>query len=202
MVLVMDWTVPSCAIHVYDGKPQADGGERPTGAATTAKVPIDGGADCRSNRVGVSRLDEVGERDAWRCWLCDEPVDQNRSVNDDRGPSVDNLTTKAKAQAKASALGLERLAHRICNTKKGANAPVVRWSEELFVVDPAPILNTVERLQRKAGREVMARCPTKADAATAATWLADRLSRLCPELALTTDVEAGGGQYLLILRSR
>ena len=36
----------------------------------------------------VSRLDEVGERDGWRCWICDEPVDPEMSVNDPRGPSV------------------------------------------------------------------------------------------------------------------
>ena len=38
----------------------------------------------------MSTLDEVGERDAWRCWLCDEPVDRGASANADRGPSVDS----------------------------------------------------------------------------------------------------------------
>ena len=42
-------------------------------------------------------------------------------------------------------------------------APVVPWPDDLFVVDPAPIVATVERLARKGGREVVARCPTEAD---------------------------------------
>lgn len=149
----------------------------------------------------MSRLDEVGLLDSWRCWLCDEPVDPEMSVNDPRGPSIDSITTKAKTKGGGSVVGAQRLAHRACNTKKGAIAPVVPWPAELFVVDPAPILATVDRLARKGGREIMARCPTAADGERAAAWLADRVSRLTPGLALTTDVEAGGGQFLLVMRT-
>ena len=98
-------------------------------------------------------------------------------------------------------MGAERLAHRVCNTRKGAVKPVVAWSPDLFVVEPAPIALTVERLTRKGGREVVARCPTRADADNAALWLLDRLSRFAPKLAVTTQVEAGGGQFLLTLRA-
>ena len=149
----------------------------------------------------MSRLDEVGEADGWRCWLCDEPVDPDMSVNDPRGPSIDSLTTRAKAKGPASPFGTERLAHRACNTRKGAVAPVVTWPDELFVVDPAPILTSVERLQRKGGREIMARCPTQQDGDEAASWLVDRVSRLAPGLAVTAHVEPGGGQFLLALRA-
>ena len=53
----------------------------------------------------------------------------------------------------------ERLAHRACNTNRGATTPVVAWPDHLFVVDPAPIIT---------GRAVMACCPTHDDAASAA----------------------------------
>ncbi len=151
----------------------------------------------------MNRLEDVGAADCWRCWLCDEPVDPDRSVNDPRGPSVDMIVTKAKAKAKGggSVVGETRLAHRACNTKKGAVSAVVEWNTELFVVDPAPILGTVERLARKGGREVMARCPTAEDGEAAATWLADRLSRLAPSLAVEAAVEPGGGQFLVVLRT-
>jgi hypothetical protein len=149
----------------------------------------------------VSRLDDVAERDGWRCWLCDEPVDPEMSVNDPRGPSIDSLTTRAKRKGKGGGAAEERLAHRACNTKKGAVAPVAPWADHLFVVDPAPIIATVERLQRKGGREVVARCPTLADGQEAATWLVDRVSRLQPDLPVTVDVEPGGGQFLLVLRA-
>jgi hypothetical protein len=149
----------------------------------------------------VNRLDEVGGRDGWRCWLCDEPVDPDMSVNDQRGPSVDTLATKAKSKRARAGEATERLAHRGCNTKKGAIAAVVPWPNHLFVVDPAPIIASVARLGQKGGREVMARCPTRADGEEAAVWLVDRVSRLSPDLPVTTEVEAGGGQFLLILRA-
>ena len=146
----------------------------------------------------MSNLSDVGDRDAWRCWLCDEPVDPDASVNSDLGPSVD---AGALVKTKKGTTGVERLAHRACNTRKGAVKPVVAWSPDLFVVDPAPIAETVERLRRKGGREVVARCPSRADADQAADWLADRLSRFAPDLPVTTQVEPGGGQFLLALRA-
>jgi hypothetical protein len=142
-------------------------------------------------------VDDIGERDGWRCWLCDEPVDPRMSVNDARGPSVDSVMTKAKSKAKGVAV--ERLAHRGCNTRKGAVAPVVPWPAHLFVVDPAPILETADALQRKGGRAVVARCPTRADGEDAARWLVDRLSRLAPALRVTATVEPGGSQFMVVL---
>ncbi len=158
----------------------------------------------------MSRLDEIGERDGWRCWICDQTVDPQMSVNDARGPSLDGLVPDSKRSGNAKKSGKhgggapevasERLAHRSCNTRKGAVAAIVPWADHLFVSDPAPILTSVDRLQRKSGREVMARCPTKADAEEAATWLLDRLSRLRPGFDVTTQVESIAGQHLLVLR--
>jgi hypothetical protein len=144
----------------------------------------------------MSKLDEVGERDGWRCWLCDEPVDPQMSVNDGRGPSVDSLASKSKKDAG------ERLAHRGCNTKKGAVKPVIPWPERLFVSDPAPLISVSERLQRKGGREVVARCPSRDDAQQTADWLVDRFSRLAPMLPVTASIDSGGGQFLVALTVR
>jgi hypothetical protein len=71
----------------------------------------------------------------------------------------------------------------------------------LFVVEPAPIVSTVERLTRKGGREVVGRCPSRADGDEAAAWLEDRLSRFAPNLRVAASVEPGGGQFLLVLRT-
>ncbi|HPZ94509.1 MAG TPA: hypothetical protein PLD01_14545 [Mycobacterium sp.] len=151
----------------------------------------------------MTRLDEVGEADSWRCWLCDEPVDPEMSVNDDRGPSIDGMSSRSKAKGKAAepVFGSERLAHRGCNTKKGAVAPVIEWPKELFVADPAPIITSVERLARKRGSEAMGRCQTEADAVATAEWLVDRVSRLAPRLHVESRIQAGGGQYLVVLTS-
>lgn len=154
----------------------------------------------------MSRLDEVAERDGWRCWVCDEPVEEQMSVNDARGPSVDAVQTAAKSRkaskGKSGAEVQERLAHRGCNTRKGAVAPVLPWPTRLFVSDPAPLIPVADRLQRKGGREVVARCPSRADADETADWLVDRFSRLVPDLAVRTEIVPGGGQFLVALITR
>lgn len=153
--------------------------------------------------VAVSTIDDIGEIDGWRCWLCDEPVDRDMDPRDPRSASIDQRITKKKArkkkkQQKSIDLG-ERLAHRDCNTGKGNNDAVVPWADHLFVVDPAVIIPSVERLSNKGGREAMARCPTEQDAQAAGDWLVDRVSRLEPGLDLHAVVEPGGGQFLVIL---
>jgi hypothetical protein len=146
----------------------------------------------------MSQLDDVAERDGWRCWVCDEPVDPAMSVNDPRGPSVDSRSADAKSAKKASAV-TERLAHRGCNSRKGAVKVVIPWPAQLFVADPAPLIGVAERLQRKGGRELVARCPSRADAQQTADWLVDRFSRLIPGIAVTSSIDAGGGQFLVAL---
>jgi hypothetical protein len=146
----------------------------------------------------MSDLTAVGEADNWICWLCDVAVDPDGSVNADLGPSIDSYFVAKNPKDKSAR---ERLAHRMCNTMKGKKAPVVPWSKELFVVDPSPIVETVERLTRKGGREVIARCPDETDAEAASLWLLDRLSRLAPEVKFETELKAGGGQYVVQLRT-
>ena len=143
-------------------------------------------------------LNEIGERDGWRCWLCDKPVDPDASVNSDLGPSADSF---ALAKSKKGASGGERLAHRACNTMKGKVAPVVAWPDELLASEPAPIVETVVRLTRKGGRELVARFSSEQDAERAAEWLLDRLSRFAPETEFATQVNPGGGQFMLVLRT-
>jgi hypothetical protein len=130
------------------------------------------------------------------CWLCDKPVDPDASINADLGPSVDSY---AATRVKKGAASVERLAHRACNTMKGKVAPVVPWSPDLFVVDPSPIFEAVERLRAKGGREIVARCPDENDAREASDWLLDRLSRLAPGLPVATQISPGGGQFMLAI---
>ncbi|CAB4639228.1 unannotated protein [freshwater metagenome] len=145
----------------------------------------------------MSDLNAIGTQDNWICWLCDKPVDPDTSVNSDLGPSVDSF---AATRVKKGVAAIERIAHRQCNTMKGKIAPVVPWSKDLLVVDPSPIFETVERLRKKGGREIIARCPDERDANNASEWLLDRLGRLAPELEFTTVVSSGGGQYVLALK--
>ncbi len=144
----------------------------------------------------MSDVTSVGDNDNWMCWLCDKPVDPDASINADLGPSVDSY---AATRVKKGAVSVERLAHRACNTMKGKVAPVVPWSPDLFVVDPSPIFEAVERLRTKGGREIVARCPDENDAREASDWLLDRLSRLAPGLPVSTQISPGGGQFMLAI---
>jgi RNA polymerase subunit RPABC4/transcription elongation factor Spt4 len=126
------------------------------------------------------------------------------SPNDPRGASLDSRISKGRAKKKKQDKGdlpTERLAHKSCNTGKGSNDPVVQWPDHLIVVDPAPLIAAAERLERKGGREAMARCPTRQDADLVAEWLVDRLSRLAPELKVQTEIASTGGQHLVSLRA-
>jgi len=145
----------------------------------------------------MSDLNQVGAKDNWTCWLCDKPVDPDASVNSDLGPSVDNY---APPKAKKG-VSVERLAHRSCNTMKGKIAPVVPWPTELVAGDPAPIFEVVERLSRKGGREVVANFSDRSDAEAAADWLIERVGRLAPTERFSTQVNPGGGQFMLALKA-
>jgi hypothetical protein len=146
----------------------------------------------------MSQLEDVASQDRWRCWVCDEPVDPTTSVNDARGPSVDSRTANPKKATRDFA-GAERLAHRGCNTRKGAVTPVIPWPANLDVIDPAPLIAVAERLERKGGREIVARCADRADAQHTADWLVDRFTRLAPAIPVTASIDAGGGQFLVAL---
>ena len=61
----------------------------------------------------MSDLNDLGERDSWRCWLCDAAVDPEASVNSDLGPSVDSFADSKgqKGNGDYSAPGSSRLQH-------------------------------------------------------------------------------------------
>ncbi len=144
----------------------------------------------------MSDLNQIGEQDNWICWLCDTKVDPDASVNSDRGPSADSYSA---SKAKKGVATVERLAHRDCNTMRGKISPVVPWSKDHLVFDPAPIFETVERLAKKGGREAVGRCATDQEAQEASEWLLDRLARLSPGTSFRTDITAGAGQFLIKL---
>ena len=175
-------------------------GLRVKGSAEWFRVTLqEGRRSAPSSVLEVSTLDEIGERDAWTCWICDLPVDPDKSVNDDLGPSIDRLSVLVRQVGKKKVDGDERLAHRQCNTKKGAIKPVIAWSSELTVFDPSPIIQSAERIMAKGGREVVARCASHRDATQAGKWLIDRLARLAPGESFSTRIDEGGGQFLLSL---
>lgn len=77
----------------------------------------------RGAKVGVMfTLVEIGDRDGWRCHLCGKPVDSDRSGMDPAGPTIDHLIPVS--QGGADIPENVRLAHRVCNVRRGAGGSV------------------------------------------------------------------------------
>lgn len=62
----------------------------------------------------------LGIRDRWRCWLCGDSIDQNLPHPHPMSASIDHVTPKAKGGTDTEAN--IRIAHLICNERKGARA--------------------------------------------------------------------------------
>lgn len=65
---------------------------------------------------------ELGERDGWRCHLCERSVDKTRRGNDPLAPTYDHLIPVVDGGTDAPEN--LRLAHRHCNTRRGAGGTV------------------------------------------------------------------------------
>lgn len=62
------------------------------------------------------------ERDKWMCGLCNEPVDGSLHWNDDWAPSLDHIVPSSLGGSDDESN--LRLAHRICNGRRGARVDV------------------------------------------------------------------------------
>lgn len=77
----------------------------------------------RGAKVGVMfTLTEIGDRDGWRCHLCGKLVDASRSGMDPTGPTIDHLIPVS--QGGVDTPENVRLAHRVCNSRRGAGGSV------------------------------------------------------------------------------
>lgn len=80
-------------------------------------------------------LQQIGNRDQWHCHLCARPVDRSLSGRHPNGPTIDHFIPISKG-------GLDTftnvfLAHRSCNTSRGATLPT--WAKATTDVDGTPI---------------------------------------------------------------
>lgn len=120
----------------------------------------------------MSRLDEIGDADSWRCWLCAAPVDP---VDRSGGPwsgTVDHVVPRSRQGATTPAN--LRLAHARCNRRRSSGDPVIDWPADLPVVDAAPLFPAALRVVSSGDREVIG-VTDPISAPRAAAWLEDRL---------------------------
>ncbi len=114
----------------------------------------------------MSGLDEVGTRDGWRCWICDEAVDPHKSVNDARGPSIDSYFTASKAGKAKDLLGQgEEKASAAAGEAAAGNteAAAANASQSAGLIDKAKELLTDERIDQVAGA-IKGKTPDNVDA--------------------------------------
>jgi 5-methylcytosine-specific restriction endonuclease McrA len=67
-------------------------------------------------------LEQLGERDGWRCHLCRRPVSSRLRSPHPRSATFDHLIPVSNAGTDAPEN--LRLAHRVCNTRRGVRGTV------------------------------------------------------------------------------
>ena len=124
-------------------------------------------------------LDELGEQDGWRCWLCGDDVPQQAKANDPAQPVADLIAPAAKGE---KGRGTVRLAHKGCNDLRKGRPPTIPWPERLGVADAPELVHSLTRLDKRKdpGGEVVAMCVDADSAAAAAAWVVGVAETLFP----------------------
>jgi hypothetical protein len=95
------------------------------------------------------RPSDLADRDGPRCWLCGNDVDPCAPAGSREAGSVDHVVPRARGG------GSEdenlRLAHRVCNSRRGSRLPELDWPPTVPVVDHAEIWPVVRRAVRRPG---------------------------------------------------
>ena len=116
----------------------------------------------------------LADRDGPRCWLCGNDVDPRAPAGSREAGSVDHVVPRAKGGGNED--DNLRLAHRVCNSRRGSRLPELDWPEELAAVDAAPLWPAVQRALRRPGEwELVGLLPTRDSAERAHDWLRSTL---------------------------
>ena len=157
-----------------------------TAQTLSARSPA--GATGQAGTVRACGSTEIGEIDGWRCWLCDEPVDPDMSVNNPRGPSIDSRTTERQAKAKGTGKGKGK------GTRSGAADPPRVQHRQGCRRSGDPVARRPVRRRRRGDHRLGGPLVTQGRAGSgrpmprpgrrraAAAWIVDRISRLEPGL--------------------
>ncbi len=149
----------------------------------------------------MADLDELGEQDGWRCWLCGEPVPRAAKANDPALAVADQLAPAAKGQR---GRGTVRLAHKGCNDLRKGRPPKIAWPERLGVADAPDLLQSLTRLDKRRPQsgEVVAMCVDDAAAQAAAQWVVPVAQALFPGGWSAQCSPLGGTTAVRLTRAR
>lgn len=112
----------------------------------------------------------LADRDGAVCWLCGNDVDLTAPHGSGWAGSVDHVVPRARGGGNEDRN--LRLAHRLCNSRRGSRVPELDWPREVPVADHAEIWPVVRRALRRPGEWEVVGVVVGADAArTAEDWL-------------------------------
>lgn len=123
----------------------------------------------------MTRVDDLAERDGWKCWLCELPIDPDAIVGSPHRATIDHVVPKSRGgPTKPANL---RLAHARCNGERGNDLPELTWPERFMLVDAAPLWQSLARMLKRRSPEIVAVAPTHDLAVEAAEWARLRVER-------------------------
>jgi hypothetical protein len=118
----------------------------------------------------VTTARRLAQRDGPRCWLCGNDVDLSAPAGSPASASVDHVVPRARGGG--SEPGNLRLAHRVCNGRRGSRLPELDWPRDVPVVDHTEVWPAVRRALRRPGEPEVVGVVVGDDAArTARAWL-------------------------------
>lgn len=86
-------------------------------------IPKNRGERRRYHLTEADRI-AIYERDCWTCQLCREPVEKDEHFNHPLAPTLDHIEPQSLALIPDHSPANLRLAHRICNARRGARFDV------------------------------------------------------------------------------
>jgi hypothetical protein len=122
------------------------------------------------------RIDDLGDRDRWTCWVCDGEVDAACPAGSPHAASVDHVIPRARGGTNDPAN--LRLAHRRCNGQRGSRLPELDWPDELGVHEPAPLWGVLQRTLRRRGDWEVVAAVAAHSADRAEQWLATAVTSI------------------------
>jgi hypothetical protein len=140
---------------------------------------------------------QIGDRDNWECWICENYVDPAAVVGSANAASMDHVVPKALGGT-SDADNL-RLAHRRCNSNRGNKLPELAWPHAEDLIDSAPLWPALLRLQKgKSSSEIVAFFTSRTSAELAASWVVMKATQLTGE-PWVVEVETGTTSFAVRL---
>lgn len=129
----------------------------------------------------------VAESDGWVCWLCGDAVAREAESGPWSG-TVDHV--RPRRRRGPTVLENLRLAHRSCNTRRGADDPDLQWPDELAVIGSVDLWSEAVRLAARGDGSIVG-LVAPAGGEPACGWLVRQVERMVRGRWVATTEQRG-----------